>query len=169
VLLSAFIEYRLADGTKLPILQQPAWCPACGRFVIAEWVPSTEELEEEISKFRSADRDTLQMWAFVSNEASVGERIAELTRRIEWRRARQSPPRCLECGSLGSVPIPATGEFSHPHTGERVVVGDSGWADTAAWFAEFSPEGEQLREGEEKGSGLMSSHINELMQAKRDT
>src|SRR5262249_30549947 len=144
VLLSAFINYRLDDGTKLDILQQPAWCPACARFVIAELIPSAEEFEAEISKYRSADGDTLQMWAFVSNGASVGERIAELTRRIEWGRERRSPPRCLECGGLGSVPIPATGGFFHPQTGERVVVGDSGWADTAPWFAEFSPEGEQL-------------------------
>jgi hypothetical protein len=40
VVWSAFIDYRLADGTKLHILQQPAWCPACNHFVIAEEVPS---------------------------------------------------------------------------------------------------------------------------------
>ena len=146
VLWSAFIDYWIADGTKLHIWQQPAWCPACNRFVLAEYIPSVEELEEEIAKFRSADPDTLRTWAFVSNGSPVSERFAELLQYIEWRRGRRSPPRCLECGAVGPAPIPMSGEFAHPRTGERVVVGSSGFADTATWFAEFSPEGERLAE-----------------------
>jgi hypothetical protein len=146
VLWSAFIDYRLVDGTRLHIRQRPAWCGACRRFVIAEDVPSVEALEEEIARYRSADPDTLQKWAFVSNGVPVAGRIAELLRYIEWREGRSSPPRCLECGAVDPVPIPMGGEFAHPATGERVVVGSSGWADTAPWFAEFSAEGEQLAE-----------------------
>src|SRR5262249_6046634 len=74
----------------------------------------------------------------------VADRVAELLRYLDWRRGRQSPPHCLECGAVDPIPIPASGEFVHPGTGERVVVGDWGWADTAPWFAEFSPEGERL-------------------------
>ena len=146
VLWSAFIDYRLADGSKLHILQQPAWCAACRRFVIAEEVPSVAALQQEIARYRSGDRDTLRQWAFVSNGVPAAERVAELLRRVEWRQGRQSPPRCLECGAVGPVPIPMDGEFAHPRTGERVVVVSGGWADTAPWFAEFSPEGEQLAE-----------------------
>jgi hypothetical protein len=146
VLWSAFIDYRLADGTKLHILQKPAWCPACGRFVISEELPSVEALEEEIARFQSADRDTLQKWAFSSDGSPVAERVAELLRYVEWRQGRKSPPRCLECGAVGPVPIPTSAEFAHPQTGERVVVGSSGFADAAPWFAEFSPEGERLAE-----------------------
>jgi hypothetical protein len=144
VLWSAFIHYRLADGTQLPILQQPAWCPACRRFVIAEEIPSVQSLQQEITRYRSADRDTLQQWAFASNGSPVAEHVAELLRYVEWRQGRQSPPRCLECGAVEPVPIPRSGEFAHPQTGERVVVAGIGFADTAHWFAEFSPEGEQL-------------------------
>jgi hypothetical protein len=146
VLWSAFLDYRLADGAKLHILQQPAWCPACSRFVLAEEVPLVQALEEEIARYQSADRETLQMWAFVSNGSPVEERVAELLRYVEWRQERQSPPRCLHCGAADPVPIPLSGEFVHPGTGERVVVGDSGFADTAPWVAEFSPEGELLTE-----------------------
>ncbi len=39
-----------------------------------------------------------------------------------------------------------SGEFTHSATGERVVVGSIGFADTAPWYAEFSPEGEPLAE-----------------------
>jgi hypothetical protein len=144
VFYSAFIDYRLADGSKLHILQQSAWCPVCKRFVVAEEVPSIASLEEEIARYRSADPDTLLTWAFVSDGAPVAERVAELLRYIEWRKRRQSPPRCLECGSVDPVPVPMSGEFAHPNTGERVVVGSSGFADTAPWFADFSPEGLQI-------------------------
>jgi hypothetical protein len=143
---SAFLDYRLADGTRLPVLQQPAWCPACSRFVLAEELPSVPALEEEIARYQRGDRDTLRWWAFVSNGAPAAERVAELLRRLQWRQERQTPPRCLSCGGVGPIPIPMSGEFAHPLTGERVVAGAGGWADTAPWFAEFSSEGVVLAE-----------------------
>jgi hypothetical protein len=45
---------------------------------------------------------------------------------------------------IGPIPVPLSGEFGHPQTGERVVVGDSGFADAAPWVAQFSLEGEHL-------------------------
>ena len=146
VLVSAFLNYRLPSGDKLSILQQPAWCPSCRAFVIAEELPSVESLEGEIHLLQAANPVALQTWAFVSNGAPVKGRIAELRRRIEWRRGRIRPPRCLYCGALEVVPIPASGEFRHPQTGEQVMVASSGWADTAPWVADFSPEGEHLTE-----------------------
>jgi hypothetical protein len=147
VLYSAFIQYRLSDGTKLVILEAPAWCPACERFVVAEDIPSVVSLEEELRGLQAGDSDLLDKWEFVSNGAPVEQRIAELRRRIKWRRGRRSPPRCLHCGSLGIVPIPGSGELTHPQTGERGFLAWSGFIDTDIWVAEFSPEGEQLGGG----------------------
>jgi hypothetical protein len=101
-------------------------------------------MEAEIARYRSGDAETLRNWAFVSNGAPVETRVAELLRYITWRKGRKSPPHCLECGAINPVPIPVSGEFAHPQTGERVVTGSSGWADTAPWEAEFTPEGEPL-------------------------
>jgi hypothetical protein len=144
VAFSAFIDYRLLDGTKLHILQQEAWCPCCRMFVAAEDIPSVESMEEEVRQLEAGDPELLRRWAFVSNGTPVAERIAELHRRTDWRRQRQSPPRCLICGSVGVLPVPGAGEFSHPETGERVIVGFTGWVDTAPWFADFSSEGQKL-------------------------
>jgi hypothetical protein len=154
VLFSAFIDYRLEDGTKLHILQDPAWCPACDTFVVAEEIPSVEAIEEEIRGLESGDPELLKVWEFVSNGAPVARRIAELRQRLRWRRGRRSPPRCLHCGAIGVIPIPHRGEFRHPHSGERVIVTDSGFADTQWWCAQFSPEGEHL--GERKCLGPFS-------------
>jgi hypothetical protein len=155
VFFSAFLDYRLEDGTKLHVLQQAAWCPACGRFVLAEALPSVDEMEEEITRYRSGDQDALRLWAFASNGTPVAERIGELLRRIEFRRRRRTPSLCLECGGSGTIPIPISGEFFHPQTGEKVVVGDSGFSDLAPWSAEYSPEGERLAESAaEPDSGM---------------
>jgi hypothetical protein len=111
---------------------------------MAEEIPSVESLQTEIAKFETGDPETLKCWAFISNGVPVEDRIAELRRRIEWRRNRVSSPHCLGCGSIEITAIPGSGEFSHPETGERVVEVSSGWTDLEPWIAEFSPEGEPL-------------------------
>jgi hypothetical protein len=146
VFFSSYYDYRLADGSKLHVVQRVAWCRTCRRFVLAEEVPSTETLQEEIDLYRSGDRERLERWAFISNGAPVALRIAELTRYVEWRLGRKSPPRCLECGWVELSPVPMDREFPHPETGERVIVGVNGFADTPSQPAEFSPEGERLEE-----------------------
>src|SRR5262249_55715999 len=100
------------------------------------------EATREITALLDREPSLLQQLGFIG--ITVGDRLAELQLRIQWRQSRRSPPRCLECGSTAIVPIPGAGEFLHPETGERVVVVSSGWADCAPWFAEFSPEGEQI-------------------------
>jgi hypothetical protein len=136
---SAFLNYRLADGSTLSVGQQPAWCPACGHFVLAEWVPAVVEMERQLASVRAGEPETLQKLAFF--DRSVEDEIAELTRRLTWRRGRQSPERCLHCGSDRVNGVPVWGEFSHPVTGERVSVQGTGFADMRTWIAEFSPEG----------------------------
>ena len=137
------IYYCLADGSKLHILQRPAWCPACGSLVLAERVPTITELQDEIARYQTADLKTLQKWAFISDGLQVAHRILELQRYVEWRKGRQSPPRCLGCGAIDLVPLPMKGEFTNPLTGERVVVYNGGFPDTGP-LPDYSPEGEQI-------------------------
>jgi hypothetical protein len=142
VLFSAFIDYRLDDGSKLHVEQAPAWCRSCRAFVVAESLQSIEELERAMGELQAGQTERLQLLAFIGK--TVEEAMTELQKRLQWRRSRCIPPRCLHCGSVAIVPIPWSGEFAHPETGEQVVTGDSGFADTAPWFADFSPEGDQL-------------------------
>jgi hypothetical protein len=146
VLFSAFIDYRLPDGSKLHILQDAAWCPNCDRFVVAEEIPSIESLKSELEKTRSGETKTVQIWQFVSNGQPISIRIAELEKRIEWRIARVNPPRCLECGGLGIVAVQGNKEFQHPKTGELVTEISSGWTDAAPWSADFTSEGDAMDE-----------------------
>jgi hypothetical protein len=146
VLFSAFIHYRFADGSKLRILQNAAWCADCDRFVLAEEIPSIESLESELEKTKSGDDEIIRIWQFVSNGQPVLTRIAELEKRINWRVVRLNPPRCLECSGFRIIALPDGDEFYHPNTNEIVVKVSSGWTDAAPWCAYFSPEGDRLDE-----------------------
>ena len=142
---SAFLDYRLADGSTLHVDQQPAWCPACGHFVLAEFIQTVAELEQSLAAVSSGDPERMRLLEFIGR--SPAEEVAELTRRIEWRRGRVSPPRCLECGAVGVVPLPTSDRFAHPATGEPVALISSGFASMARWVAEFTPEGTKLDRG----------------------
>jgi hypothetical protein len=155
VLLSAFLEYRLGDGSKLDIDQQPAWCRRCREFRLAEQIPSIEELEQSIAELQMREGPLIEHWELVFCEEKTDENIereiARYRKRISWRRCRLSAPRCLSCGSTAVDPIPVNGEFFHPESGGRFVVSGGGWASAAPWVAVFSPEGEMLPETEIDG------------------
>jgi len=146
VLYSAFLNYLLPGGRRLGVGQTPAWCPTCGRFALAEDIPSIQSMEDEIRKIDGCDAKTVQTWAFVSNGRRIEELRMDFCLRIEWRRNRINPPRCLECGGFGTIAIQIHGEFLHPSTGEPVIEVGSGWADAGPWEAEFTPEGDRIAE-----------------------
>ncbi len=139
---SAFLDYRLPDGSTLGVDQQPAWCRGCGQFVLAERLPEVAELDELLAAVKAREPETVRRLTVFGRSAE--DEVAELTRRIAWRRGRQSPARCLHCGSGQIVALPSGGEFAHPATGERVTVVGSGFASMARWVAEFSSEGIKL-------------------------
>ena len=103
---------------------------------------SLAELEGELKILCNPNDDEARMIDFIGTP--VGQRIAETQLRINWRRNRISPPKCLQCGLSDIVPVPTDGEFQHPQTGERVVVASSGWMSTDQWHAEFTPEGDVI-------------------------
>lgn len=142
-LYSAFLDYRLPDGSLLHVRQQECWCPNCDCFLMAEEVPTLAELEAELVRLMNPDEELRQVVAFL--EVPIEKRIEDARRRIEWRRTRKAPPKCLHCGSSNITILPhldESQEFNHPKTGERVVVAGRGFSDDAPWHAEFTPEGD---------------------------
>lgn len=144
VLYSAFLNYRLPDGNLLHVRQTECWCPNCNQIDIAERIQSIVELEKELELLRNPDDDDEEAFMLALLSDPIEERIADLELRLIWRRERKSPAKCLRCGSTEIVPLPDSKEFSHPATGERVVVAGHGFASTAEWHAEFTPEGDVI-------------------------
>lgn len=148
-LYSAFVDYRLPDGSRLHVRQRECWCPRCDCFVFAEDVPSLTDLEAELARLMNPDEELHQVLTFL--EVTIENQIAETQARIEWRRNRKTPPKCLHCGSTNITILPnvrESEEFRHPKTGQRVVVAGRGFSDAAPWRAEFTAEGDIIRSDE---------------------
>lgn len=139
---SAFLNYRLATGELLHVRQTECWCSVCKRIDMAERVESLEDLQTELDRRRHPDEEESRIIAFIGTPIEV--RIAETELRIKWRRGRIAAAKCLHCGSTDLIRLPDSDEFRHPMTGERVVVAGRGFASTAQWHAEFTPEGDMI-------------------------
>jgi hypothetical protein len=143
--------YEFPDGMTIGLRPTIAWCCDCQIFVDAEWIPSLDDIANELDELN--DPTSFRASSYLSNKPPFDkspylERRAKLyaeakdeaKRRIDWRRVRQSPPRCLYCGSTDlrfpdddqTVEIPGRGS---------AVVEWSGMCSTefCNWF--FTPEG----------------------------
>lgn len=128
---SALRCYVLDDGI-VPLFAAIAWCQDCMKVVEADVLPVPEALE------------TME----ISDDAAAMERWRR------WRNARQSPSRCLGCGST-RVKLPQDASFlrfrddqdaaAFPHPGCGTFrVKSVGFAGGKATPGQFSPEGERL-------------------------
>lgn len=162
VLFSSHLNYRLPDGERLHVRQTVAWCQSCGRFSLAELIESVADIEAELPGL-IAQKDQLLAESLRQSAANQDMRrrdilgigfdldwteraIAEVPVRIAWRRKRQSPAKCLHCGTTNLLWFddPRGGDpFTHPQNGERVISSIE-FASAAPWHAEFTPEGELL-------------------------
>lgn len=156
VIFSAYLHYQLPEDSLLFVHQNPCWCFACDRFQVGKRIEALEKLESDITRLRRGDLDPERysdsevdfefFLTYYLGHEPIAEKIAELSTRIEWRRQRQSPPKCLVCGStrIANVGRLPGEEFTHPKTGERVIIAESGMMSVAAWHAKYTPEGDML-------------------------
>lgn len=141
---SAFLDYLLEDGTRLHVNQNDYYCTVCDCFVIGERIETIAELKYQIDQIENEPESRHRKIA--EYFGNVPKQIADLHVRIDWRRKRKSPPKCLHCGSTEILAIPEDDEFLHPATGQQMKVTGRGFASTAVWQATFSPEGDRLNE-----------------------
>lgn len=88
-------KYILKSEVILPAEQIESWCYSCNMLVAAELIPSLAEIDARIRDLDNPDNIILKCF---SRAALERERV-ELPIRHAWRALRQSPPRCLHCGS----------------------------------------------------------------------
>jgi hypothetical protein len=162
VVFSAFYNYRLPDGTLLSVDQQAAWCPHCRTFVLGERIKTVDQMEQRITELRNPSGELKELLAFVGT--SVEKELADLHRRIEWRRGRVTPARCLHCGTPQIVPLPNSRSFAHPDTGATVIVESNGWTDLPPHIQDFTPEGEQLPGPLTQAENMIALHARLDMQ-----
>lgn len=115
---SIYCYYVLDDSRIEGIHETPAFCWTCGQYVASERIRSAQQCEAEIRWFQTLKGKELEKWEFVhGSEQQLIER-----NRIEFEtvRSRQSPPRCLKCGSTNILQAEVdergceTGRLMHP-------------------------------------------------------
>src|SRR6186713_1109976 len=96
-------SYKLqGDEYRLAIQQAFAWCPDCRHVVHTERLDNVPTLEAELDESSSLGKELYAELASPSDgswQKTKERHVNDLRRRIEWRRSRVAPPRCLECGS----------------------------------------------------------------------
>jgi len=132
------LNYRLHDKSLLAIEQEAAWCEGCRRFGSAEVIPSIEELKARVQELQTPTQKLL--FIYRTQEAIRGA-IAELHTRLRWRADRKSSARCLACGSTAITPVRFGEDRTCVVNGKRLTESGQGFADTADWIAEYTPEG----------------------------
>lgn len=139
---SAYLEYVLDDGSRTGVAQADYFCPACHRFVAGESLETVEELESLLDQIDNNPESRHRKFAEYIGD--IPKKISDLQARINWRKKRQSPPKCLHCGSIDIVPVPDDEEFDHPVTGLRMKIAGQGFASTDQWQATYTPEGDRI-------------------------
>lgn len=118
--------YQLDDGREIRVSDEPVWCYQCKCVRSAERLDDPDRLAVSLDRLNASGitdemRDAAELFE-QSPEEVYTERIAYDAARLAWRRARRSPPRCLECGSTNFValvrgPQGRLDSFSHPSCG----------------------------------------------------
>ena len=109
--------YRTDWGAEFPLQVDYAWCHRCERFVECERLPSVDELQSKVTELVRDEHD----WSVIDGDerkrwrATFGQDLPDcLTQAslrdmwcaaVNWRKTRQSPPRCLECGSFFAISV----------------------------------------------------------------
>ena len=123
--------YRLAEQPDVYLWTQFAWCPQCGRVIEAEELLSPSEAEHRIA-------------------TTTGRIRRDAQRYRDMRGARQSPARCLTCGSVDIQPASWRGgkeaewTVPHPPCGGEILIAGKIYFRGPPETAVYTPEGEFL-------------------------
>jgi hypothetical protein len=151
------VYYELADGSAIDVTTRIAWCRKCREFTDGELIESPDEIRQQIKALRTPESAAYKFaeWNNQQIQAATGKtdsnwresNIAALESRLKWRLERNSPPKCLVCGSTDIVfPLSkdeTVSEINIPDIG-TVRVESAGISSTefANWF--YTPEGDRI-------------------------
>jgi hypothetical protein len=144
-------SYEFADGQRLTIKSTFAWCSSCNDIVWAETMPGVSELQSQLE-------ETTEDLAHIT-EGDEGDWrlqyhkwIKDLNLRIEWRKGRVSPPKCLQCASTSILSAnqlydePADNDYwrlEHPDCGGTIDIRSGGLSLNRLWLI-YTPEGDRI-------------------------
>lgn len=129
--------YHLQDGSEINVERDLGWCYDCDSFKTVEELPKLEAISSKLESLKT------ELLGYITDEAGNGlaEDKQRKIHRLEdkfmktklvynWRESRESPPKCLTCGSTDIENIDTgveiddkrTLNFIHPKCGGELSV-----------------------------------------------
>jgi hypothetical protein len=131
-------KYYYPDGTEVDVHAWPIWCLECGKVAHGEHFETLEALKKEIVDFQDPTSPASQMF-HLSREVQ----LEKLKQRQIWMAKRQSPAKCLDCGSSQIVPLSAK-PVPHPAGEGTIECAFIGMCSTDFTNRPYTPEGDRI-------------------------
>lgn len=131
-------HYVFLDGSEVPLPVRCAWCARCERFVEVERLYTDEEIQARLDGLESVRIEWAVHYAKAIERAEIlGKDLSRVPTclmqyrawesALAWRKSRESPPRCLECGSFFAVIELLEGkQVPHPAGSGVIIVTSDG-------------------------------------------
>ncbi len=104
--------YLLPDMHRIPSCAIPTWCFDCDGIRDSEELFPVEALADKLAHLEANglnETEFKEKAAFLrvklDPRVEYENELAGVRAELAWRTARQSPPRCLACGSINHMPI----------------------------------------------------------------
>jgi hypothetical protein len=141
--------YELADGTHVDVRSQPVWCRRCGKFTDGEEIELLEEIDQQIADIQDPTSELYRMTKDTFPTADGRPRFRPhftdlLRQRRRWLSGRESPPKCLECGSTGIVVFRESERAENPCGPGWVEITVTGLCSTSFNNRFYTPEGDRI-------------------------
>ena len=140
-------HYELANGTHIDLRSSPVWCRQFHEFTDGESVETLEEIVRQIADLRDPTSELFRFFKDSSTN-SIGvdgiHFISELEKRRRWRESRQSPSKCLGCGSLEIVLLPHGQKVTNPTGPGWIEITVTGLCSTPFMNRYYTKEGDRI-------------------------
>jgi hypothetical protein len=139
---SANLYYRLTNGTRMRLDAIPVWCHPCGGIREGERIETLGEIDRQLAKLQGpAELMDLRL----RKSRSLRRRlISDAVQRRLWRVSRQSPGRCLSCGSTNVIVFRIHQPVPNPSGPGTIVMRVDSVCRTINSEQLFTPEGERI-------------------------
>lgn len=141
--------YVSQDESLAPLWTTLTWCNDCDQFQPGEYIDSIDSIQQVIDELESGQLSDTWRFIYGDDKEMLHKAIVSLKRRLQWRKNRVSPPKCLECGSARLRDFKSNGPSSivDPSTGETFTLSES-FASTSIdhRLSLFTSEGDFLGE-----------------------
>lgn len=143
--------YEFSASDRLDLHSVPVWCRVCARITHGENLSTVDDIDKQIrdlhdpsSQLYRMTRHGLMDRNFGNGEELLQERLSKLERRRRWRVSRQSPPKCIRCGTTEIVGLPMGEPIPNPGGAGHLQIDCVGMCSTSfnEWF--FTPEGDRI-------------------------